>query len=115
MKTCIMCKNPIVGRSDKKFCGIHCKNEYHIKLRKVTTSATHNIDLILHRNYSILLELMGKTAKQKKIKKIWLDKKKFNYSYVTAYHLNSKNKMVNHIYDFSWMVFSDEEVLIRRK
>jgi len=115
MKKCKICKKEIVGRKDKLFCSIQCKNDYHVKLRKVTKLATKRVDAILHRNRSILLELMGKNARQKKISKLFLDKKKFNYSYVTSFHTNNQGKMVHHVYDFSWMTFSDEEVLIRRK
>ena len=114
-RRCKLCKNSFFGRYDKVFCSLNCKNKYHIKLRRVTNKATQKVDTILHRNRSILLELMGKNSKQKKMPKINLDKKRFNYSYVTAYHVNNQGKMVNHIYDFSWMVFSDEEILIRRK
>ena len=112
---CKMCKEAIYGRSDKLFCSNHCKNEYHIRLRQVTREATRKTDIILHRNRSILLEIMGKNAYQKKISKIILDRKKFNFTYLTSYHINSNGKIVHHVYDFSWMVFSDEEVLIRRK
>jgi len=114
-KTCKLCKNELVGRLGKVFCSIGCKNEYHVKLRRVNKLATNNVDLILHRNRSILLEVMGKNSRQKKISRLILDKKKFNYSYVTSYHLNVHNKMVNHVYDFSWIIFSDEEILIFRK
>ena len=114
-KKCKICKKEIVGRQDKIFCSIQCKNNYHIRLRRVTKIATKRIDDILHRNRSILLELMGKNARQKKISKLFLDKKKFNYSYVTSFHTNNQGKLVYHVYDFSWMTFSDEEVLIRRK
>ena len=114
-KKCKICKKEIVGRYDKLFCSIACKNNYHIRLRRATTMATKKVDSILHRNRSILLELMGKNATQKKIPKILLDKKKLNYTYVTSFHVNKNGKMVHHIYDFSWMVFSDEEILIRRK
>lgn len=112
---CKMCKNPVKGRSDKQFCSIECKNQYHIKLIQVTKLASLNTDKILHRNRSILLEVMGKNLKQKKVDRSILDKKKFNYNYVTGYHLNSKNKMYNYVYDFSWMIFSDREVLIIRR
>ena len=69
-KNCKMCKNEFVGRSDKVFCGLNCKNEYNIKLRQVTRFSTKSIDNILHRNRSILLEILGKNSQQKKIKKI---------------------------------------------
>ena len=112
---CKMCKTIIKGRSDKKFCSIGCKNEYHIKLRQVTNQATIATDKILHRNRSILLEVMGKNMKQKKIDRAILDKKKFNYHTVTGYYVNSKEKTYNYVYDFSWMIFSDRKILINRR
>lgn len=114
-RLCKMCKNPIKGRSDKVFCSPDCKNEYHIKLRHATFQATHKTDLILHRNRSILLEILGKNTSQIKIHRMILDQKKFNYSYITGTHINNQGKTVNHVYDFSWIIFSDEEILIRRK
>ena len=83
MNKCKICNKQIVGRSDKMFCSARCKNYYHINLRRVTQLEVKVIDNILHRNRSILLEIMGKSKNQKKIKRIILDKKKFNYKYNT--------------------------------
>lgn len=112
---CKICKKEIKGREDKMFCSVSCKNKYHIKLRKVTKQATQRIDTILHRNRSILLEIMGKNNTQIKVPRILLDKKRFNYSYLTGFHVNNHGKTVYYVYDFSWMIFSDAEVLIKRK
>lgn len=113
-RVCRICKVPISGRSDKIFCSPTCKANYHIKLNKVTADASERIDKILHRNRSILLELMGKNGLHKKIPKIELDKKKFNWTYITHYHINSQGKEVRYLYDFSYIIFSDQEVLIKR-
>ena len=113
-RLCRLCKQPFSGRADKIFCSATCKAQYHIKLNKVTLSASERIDNILHRNRSILLELMGKEGKQKKLDKKILDAKKFNWTYITHYHINSQNKTVHYVYDFSWMIFSDQEVLIKK-
>lgn len=113
-KLCKICQAQIKGRSDKLFCSLACKNYYHIRLRKVTRKATGNVDKILHRNRSILLEVLGKDGIKKKVHRKMLDRKKFNYNYITQYHLNTRGKMVNYVYDFSWSVFSDQEVLIVR-
>lgn len=113
-RKCKLCKSPLLGREGKLFCSVKCKSSYNYRLRKATISATSNIDAILHRNRSILLEIMGKSAKELKISREQLDAKKFNFHYVTQYHLNSNNKMVNYIYDFSWSIFSDQEIYIRR-
>lgn len=109
-----MCPTIFVGRSDKIFCSIKCKTAYHEKLAKVTNNATLKIDKILHRNRSILLEIVGKNLSYKKVDRNFLDDKKFNWHYITSYHINTQNKIVNYVYDFSWMIFSDQEVVIKR-
>jgi len=109
-----LCKKEVKGRTDKVFCSLNCKNQYSIKLRHVTSLATKQIDGILHRNRSILLEILGKNKMQIKVSKRILDRKKFNYTYITHYHINSNNKRVSYLYDISWMLFSDQEILIRR-
>jgi len=114
-KKCKICKKDFAGRSDKIFCSIACKNDYHIRLSKATQTAAKKIDTILHRNRSILLELMGKHKTQIKIDRIRLDRKKFNFNYMTGYSINKAGKFYHHIYDFSYMTFSSEQVLIVRK
>ena len=114
-RKCKMCKKPIIGRSDKIFCSVHCKTEYHHKLRRVTAIEVRDINKILARNRSILLELMGKNAVQKKINRLELDRKKFNYKYHTHTYKNNRGKFYYYVYDFSWMEFSDNEILIIRR
>lgn len=114
IRLCRLCKSSFSGRSDKIFCSVKCKSDYHLRLNEVTNEASRRIDKILHRNRSILLELIGKNGTQKKVPRSQLDAKKFNTSFITHYHINSQNKMVHYVYDFSWMLFSDQEVLIKR-
>lgn len=109
-----MCNKKLSGRVDKIFCSSYCKSDYHVKLRRVNKKATLQTDKILHRNRSILLEILGKHSKQKKVDRMILDDKKFNYSYITGYEINSQNKTFNYVYDFAWMAFSTKEILIRR-
>jgi len=113
-RKCKICKTIISGRRDKVFCSVRCKSDYHEKLNKVTQKASERIDKILHRNRSILLEILGKDATQKKVLRTIIDAKKFNWTYITHYHVNSQSKTVHYVYDFSWMIFSDQEVLIKR-
>ena len=115
MKKCKMCPKKIIGRSDEIFCSVACKSSYHHKLIAATKIAVKDIDTILHRNRSILLEIMGKNRIQIKVNRILLEKKKFHYKYHTHFHVNSKGKTYFHVYDFAWMEFSDDEVLIIRK
>ncbi len=111
---CKICKTPLVGRSGKMFCSINCKNSYHSKLRRHTDKQAYGIDRHLHRNRSILLEVL--TSKQSKVKvpRIVLEEKRFHWKYHTHFHINSSGKMMHYIYDTGWMEFSDDEVLVIR-
>lgn len=112
---CKICSKNIVGRADKKFCSVRCKNYYHINLRKVSNQAVADINKILHRNRSILLELLGKHKIQIKINRLIVEQKKFNFKYHTHFHINSHGKTFYYVYDLAWMEFSDDEILIVRK
>ncbi len=112
---CIVCKIEITGRSDKKFCSVECKNYYHVNLRRVTDVAVRSINKILHRNRSILLEILGKRKTQIKVKRLVLDQKKFNFKYHTHIIRNSRGKLFFYVYDLAWMEFSDNEVLIVKR
>ena len=107
-----MCNVPVTGRSDKIFCSSNCKTEYHYKLRNATAKEIIEINKILARNRSILLEIIGKNLIQKKVPRLILDMKKFNYKYHTHYFKNIQGKTLFYCYDIAWMDFSDNEVLI---
>ena len=115
MGKCKICSKEINGRSDKKFCSTRCKNYYHINLRKATAIAVKEIDKKLHRNRSILLEILGKRKTQNKIPRIELEKRKFSFKYHTHININSVGKTYYFLYDIAWMEFSDDEVLIIKR
>ncbi|MCB9033437.1 MAG: hypothetical protein H6553_06340 [Chitinophagales bacterium] len=114
-----MCKpilgQDIYGRPEKLFCSVKCKSYYHYQLRKTTNIEAENIDKILHRNRSILLEILGKRLTQKKVNRLVLENKKFRFKYLTHFHINRHGKMYHCIYDFAWMEFSDDAVLIVKR
>ena len=112
---CKICSNVLIGRKDKLFCSVKCKNYYHINLRKATAIKVKKIDAILHRNRSILLELIGKRKKEIKIDRLVLEKKKFQFKYHTHQTTNSKGKTYHYLYDFAWMEFSNCEIYIVRR
>jgi len=86
-----------------------------MRLAKATTPYTKKIDAILHRNHGILLEVMGKNVSQIRTTMVDLETRKFNFNYVTKYTINKHGKTYNHVYNFAWMSFSDDGVLIIRK
>lgn len=115
IKKCKVCSNTFTGRKDKLFCSVRCKNYYHTNLRRVTLKASIKIDRILHRNRSIMLEIMGKNRTQKRVSRLELEQKKFRFNYLTHFHINKQGKTYHWVYDFAWMSFSDDSILIVRK
>ena len=113
--TCRICSKLIVGRNDKVFCSVKCKNYYHTNLKRVTDQAVKDLDTLLHRNRSILLEVLGKHNKQITVERVLLEKKKFTFKYHTHLHVNSKGKTYFYVYDLAWMEFSNDAILIVRK
>lgn len=114
-RKCKICAKPIKGRTDKIFCSSYCKNYYHKHLRYAAKKAAIEINGYLKRNYSILLELLGKNKTTIKVYRNVLEKKKFHFKYHTHIQLNSKGKTYFYVYDLAWMEFSDDEILIVRK
>lgn len=112
---CKICSKQVVGRRDKLFCSIKCKYYYHVNLRKATALVVKELDIILHRNRSILLEIMGKKKAQCKIERVVLEKKKFRFKYHTHQNINSQGKTYHYVYDFAWMEFSNDEILVVRR
>ena len=109
---CKICGNELLGRKDKLFCNINCKNYYHLTLRRLTKDQALSLDTILKRNRSILLELLGKNKFQIKLNRIVLEQKNFRFNYHTHVYTNSKGKAMHYIYDIGWMDFSSDEVFI---
>jgi hypothetical protein len=113
-RKCLACPNEVIGRVDKVFCSIKCKNYYHKKLRYKSVIAAIRINEYLKRNHGILLEALGKNVLQKKVYRNALEDKRFRFKYHTHTHLNSQGKTMHYVYDLGWMEFSNDEVLVVR-
>lgn len=113
-KQCVQCGTNFVGRSDKRFCSLACKNTFNIALKKTTRDVVKETDSYLHRNREILAMLMGNDTKIT-IDKLILTRARFKWDYMTGIYLNKEHKMYRMVYDFAWMDFSDQRVLLVRK
>ena len=67
---------------------------------------------MLHRNRSILYEIIGDVSLQKTIPRMVLEKKKFQFKYHTHTQINKHGKTYFYVYDLAWMSFSNNNVLI---
>ena len=113
-KTCLHCGQETRGRSDKKFCSLACKNGYATTTRRATRDAVAEIDAYLHRNREILAMLMGDASKTE-LDRLVLTRTGFKYEYHTGTYLNKDGKLYRLVYDYAWMDFSDQKILVVRK
>ncbi|MFN8303564.1 MAG: hypothetical protein U0U46_13815 [Saprospiraceae bacterium] len=91
-----------------------CKNTHNTALRRNTRDAVVEIDGYLHRNREILAMLAGEASKVE-IDRLVLTRTGFRYEYHTGTYLNKEGKMYRLVYDYAWMDFSDQKILIVRK
>jgi hypothetical protein len=113
-QSCQQCQTPIKGRSDKKFCSTTCKNTFNNAQKIATLEITAEIDGYLHQNRTILSQLMG-ASKKEIFDRLVLVRAGFHFDYMTNIYINKENKMYRFVYDYGWMDFSDQKVLIIAK
>jgi len=81
---CPTCSGLVVGRTDKRFCTIKCKNEHHKNARMYLKTRYGEIQKRIHRNLVLLEGIMGPTAKGMNIHKDILFKFGFDISICTG-------------------------------
>lgn len=110
-RTCVMCQGPLIGRSDKVFCDIKCKNAYHIEARKTKRTAASRTNAILAKNYIILAGLMADGSQRAVISRLALADIGFNFQYITE--VNHDNGVFRFgIYDISWKFVQNDAIAI---
>lgn len=75
---CPVCTTPVVGRKDKRYCCIDCKNKHHNDARSQIKSRIETSCKRLRRNLVLLDGIMGPTAKGMSIHRDELFKRGFD-------------------------------------
>ncbi len=116
MKNCCpICGNTIVGRSDKKFCSSKCKNKYHRPSKNLKGDQIKMVNTFLYQNFQIMESIFTDEKKDKlMVPRILLDKMGFHYPYSTGCYVNNQKKIYRYIYNYAWMEFSDQRVMLIR-
>ena len=110
MPDCLHCHEPLVGRSDKKFCSPYCKSTYHYQQNKVRESSLFvKIDLQLKMNRR-LLKAYNKAGKAT-VRKETLLSDGFNPKYFTHYWKNPKGNIYLFCYEYGFMEKKEERAV----
>ena len=100
-RKCLECKEPIIGRSDKKFCSDQCRNSFNNKQNSDSTNLVRNINNALRRNRRILQE-MNPNDKAKVHKDKMLEKG-FNFNYFTSIYITKKGATYYFCYEYGYL------------
>ncbi len=101
MKRCLYCKTEIKGRSDKKFCSVHCKSAHQYQERKSQETLYYAIDKQLKINRK-LLKAYNKSG-MSTIRKEKLISEGFNPAYFTHYWKNKKGQVYLFCYEYGFL------------
>lgn len=112
-KKCLICKEPIYGRIDKRFCSDNCRNRYHNGLKSSEALYLRRINYILRRNRRILLESFQDGHDV--VSYLQLSNRGFDYNYITNYEVNGEGYTTYFCYDIGYMQYSDLKLRLLKR
>ncbi len=114
---CLYCKQPVFGRSDKKFCDDGCRNRFHAQAQRKRQwsepSFIGKINRTLMRNRKLMAQSIPRHQKNVVVLRTTLEEKGFNFKYFTSI-LQTQNGAYHYCYEFGWLTIAPNKVLIVR-
>lgn len=114
-KECMLCKKPVRGRSDKKFCDHYCRAAFNNELKSPVNNFIRNVNNALTRNRRILESYLPEQQSMKKIKREKLVQAGFLFKYITHTYTNSKSNVYFFCYEYGYVPISPEWLMIVKK
>lgn len=108
-KACAACGRELKGRSDKKFCDLHCKSSYHYKRSLEEAPRFYNkVDNQIKANRRILKQYnkAGKATVRSSI----LVQEGFDPNFFTHYWKNQKGDVYLFVYEYGFLKKKEHDV-----
>lgn len=113
-KKCIECNEPVIGRTDKKFCSDYCRNAYNNRVNKDAKNLIRNVNNRLRKNWRILEEL--NPDDKTKVTRSKLIEKGFDFSYHTSTYTTKVGKTYFFVYNQGYLPLdNDYYALVKRE
>ena len=110
-RQCVICNSQLIGRSDKRFCDIICKNKYHSEVRKSMKTIQSESIKILAKNFVILSGIMGEQKNAAIIDKLALERLGFMFDFVSDAEIKAGILHFG-LYHFTYKFIHNKRVLI---
>lgn len=112
---CLECQNPLLGRTDKKYCNDLCRNIFNNRLKSEQLCQLKSVNRILLHNRRVLQNFL-KSEEATKVSKKRLYDSGFNFSYHTHTIPNKKGMTYFFIYEVGYLPLEhDIYFLCKRK
>lgn len=110
VKNCLECGNPIVGRTDKKFCTDQCRTSCNNRLNSDASNYMRSVNRILRKNRKILsgLNPNGKV----KVHRKKLQAHGFNFKFVTNLYTTRAGTIYYFCYDQGYLPLEEDYFMI---
>ena len=113
-RLCLSCNKPVKGRTDKKFCDDHCRNNYNNQLKAGSNNLIRNINHSLGKNRRILESLIPEGEEMGRVSKENLLQEGFQFKYITHIYRNKKGASYFFCYDHGYLLLESEWYLVVR-
>jgi len=110
---CPTCQGKVVGRRDKRFCSLKCKNEHHRVARQMLKSRFDELQNRLYRNLVVLEGTLGTKHNSMSIHQNTLFKIGFDLKANTGSY-RKKNKTYFEVENYTYSFENNGNILVRR-
>jgi predicted nucleic acid-binding Zn ribbon protein len=100
-KVCEECGEPILGRSDKKFCSDQCRNTFNNRLNSDTNAVVRNLSNILRKNRRIL-QALAPEGKQR-VSKDKMVEMGYNVKFHTHEYKTQKGDLYHYCFEYGFL------------
>lgn len=114
-KTCLFCKKPVKGRSDKKFCDDYCRAAYNNELKSAVNNNIRNVNNALGKNRRILETLLPEGEAIAKASRDKLIEKGFQFKYHTHLYKTKTDKTYFYCYEYGYLPLENNRYLIVKR
>ena len=106
---CLYCKKELVGRTDKKYCNLHCKSAYQYQKAKDQPERFYNkVDNQLKLNRKLLKKYNkgGKVTVRASV----LNEKGFDANFFTHFWKNQKSDVYLFVYEYGFLKIKENNI-----
>lgn len=113
--TCLQCKKPLKGRSDKKFCDDYCRAAHNNELKSAANNYVRNVNNALGKNRRILESLLPNGEATVKSSRDKLMEKGFQFKYHTHLYSTKNGNTYFYCYDYGYLPLENNWYLIVKR